>query len=81
MGLGKKGLPESFLKSVPYHLEHTGKDVALETATAMGVIAEQLRSKVSPTHTPQLLRYNTHGSGSLKSNILTSKLKMISNRF
>jgi hypothetical protein len=43
MGLGKRGLPPSLLKSVRHHLELTGKRVSMETATAMGVMAERLR--------------------------------------
>lgn len=43
MGLGRKGLPASFLKAAPLHLELTGRNVSLETATAMGVIAERMR--------------------------------------
>lgn len=43
MGLGRKGLPASFLKAAPCHLELTGRGVSLETATAMGVIAERMR--------------------------------------
>ncbi len=42
MGLGKKGLPISLLKRVPHHLELTGRNVSLETCTAMGVIAQQV---------------------------------------
>jgi hypothetical protein len=45
MGLGKRGLPDSLLLSVPYHLELTGSNVALETATAMGVIAAEMARK------------------------------------
>ncbi len=44
MGLGKKGLPPPLLDRVPYHLELTGSNVPLETCTAMGVIAQQMRS-------------------------------------
>lgn len=44
MGLGRKGLPPSLLRSVPHHLELTGKNIPLETATVMGIIAERLRS-------------------------------------
>jgi hypothetical protein len=43
MGLGRKGLPATFLKAAPNHLELTGRNVSLETATAMGVIAERMR--------------------------------------
>lgn len=39
MGLGRRGLPESLLASVPYHLEITGANIPLETATAMGILA------------------------------------------
>lgn len=44
MGLGKKGLPESLLADVDHHIELTGKNIALETATAMGIIAQMLGS-------------------------------------
>ena len=44
MGLGKRGLPQSLLDTVPYHLELTGSNVHLETCTAMGVIAQQVRT-------------------------------------
>jgi hypothetical protein len=43
MGLGKRGLPPTLLKAVRHHLELTGKRVSMETATAMGVMAERLR--------------------------------------
>jgi hypothetical protein len=43
MGLGRKGLPATFLKAAPAHLELTGRNVHLETATAMGVIADRMR--------------------------------------
>jgi len=42
MGLGKAGLPASFLKNARYHLELTGKGISLETCTVMGIIAERL---------------------------------------
>lgn len=45
MGLGRRGLPPSLLDVAPYHLELTGGNVPLETCTAMGVIAQQLRSE------------------------------------
>ena len=44
MGLGKKGLPKSLLENVDYHLELTGKNISLETCTAMGVIAEKIHN-------------------------------------
>ncbi len=45
MGLGKKGLPTVLLNAVSYHLELTGKNVPLETATVMGILTERLRGK------------------------------------
>jgi hypothetical protein len=45
MGLGKRGLPQSLMDGAAYHLELTGSGIALETATAMGVIAAQMASK------------------------------------
>ncbi|MBU2560370.1 DUF531 domain-containing protein [archaeon] len=45
MGLGKRGLPQSLLSDVSYHLELTGSGVELETATAMGIIAAQMAHK------------------------------------
>ncbi|MCU0798160.1 MAG: DUF531 family protein [Candidatus Thermoplasmatota archaeon] len=42
MGLGKRGLPPSLLRSVPHHLELTGSNISLETATAMGIMAYML---------------------------------------
>ena len=38
MGIGRKGLPRTLLDSVPYHLEITGLNIPLETATAMGIL-------------------------------------------
>jgi hypothetical protein len=43
MGLGSKGLPARLLREAPFHLELTGRNVSMETATAMGVLAERLR--------------------------------------
>ncbi|HET6398232.1 MAG TPA: DUF531 family protein [Candidatus Thermoplasmatota archaeon] len=43
MGLGRKGLPGRLLRDAPVHLEVTGRNVSLETATAMGILAERLR--------------------------------------
>ncbi|MES2154391.1 MAG: DUF531 family protein [bacterium] len=43
MGLGKRGLPASLLRVAPAHLELTGRGISMETATAMGVMAERLR--------------------------------------
>ncbi|MBA3045605.1 MAG: DUF531 domain-containing protein [Candidatus Thermoplasmatota archaeon] len=44
MGLGKKGLPISLMNSAEFHVELTGSNIALETSTAMGIIAQQLGS-------------------------------------
>lgn len=43
MGLGPKGIPAGLLRDAPVHVELTGQQVSLETATAMGIIAERLR--------------------------------------
>jgi len=48
MGLGKRGLPPSLLRAVNHHLELTGRGVSMETATAMGVMAERLRTLPQP---------------------------------
>ncbi len=42
MGLGPSGLPQRALHAAPHHLELTGRDVSLETATAMGAVAARL---------------------------------------
>jgi hypothetical protein len=42
LGVGPQGLPGKLLKAAKFHLELTGYGVELETATAMGVIAERL---------------------------------------
>jgi hypothetical protein len=39
VGLGSQGLPGGILKRSRYHLEVTGREIALETCTAMGVLA------------------------------------------
>ncbi len=44
MGLGKKGLPPSIITNAKYHLELTGRNIPLETCTAMGAIAERLKN-------------------------------------
>ncbi len=44
MGLGRSGLPDSLLDQAPLHFEITGANVSLETATAMGILAERLRA-------------------------------------
>jgi hypothetical protein len=43
MGLGPKGLPGTILRDAPAHLELTGRGVSMETATAMGILADRLR--------------------------------------
>ncbi len=42
MGLGSRGLPKQLLDAAPFHLELTGAGVPLETATAMGALAERI---------------------------------------
>ncbi|MHB8633692.1 MAG: DUF531 family protein [Thermoplasmatota archaeon] len=44
MGLGPRGLPPRLLAALPLHLELTGRNVPLETATVMGIVAERLRA-------------------------------------
>lgn len=48
VGLGPKGLPGSWMKAAAAHLELTGENVSLETATAMGIIAERMRQLPLP---------------------------------
>ena len=42
IGLGRQGLPKSLLDSCPDHFELTGVGASLETAVAMGAIAQRL---------------------------------------
>lgn len=42
MGLGSEGLPKKILDLTRRHLELTGKDVPLETCTAIGVLAAKI---------------------------------------
>lgn len=42
VGLGPKGLPGEWMRAAAVHLELTGNNVSLETATAMGIIAERM---------------------------------------
>ncbi len=42
MGLGSSGLPKNILKLSKYHLELTGRNITLETCTAMGILASKL---------------------------------------
>jgi len=44
MGLGSSGLPGNVIDRVSYHLELTGRNVALETCTAMGVLAHAINT-------------------------------------
>lgn len=44
MGLGRRGLPRNLLETTEAHYEITGADVSLETATAMGILADRLRA-------------------------------------
>lgn len=44
MGLGPKGLPATVLEEAQYHYEITGKEVHLETATAMGILADRFHN-------------------------------------
>lgn len=48
VGLGPKGLPGEWMKAAPVHLELTGDNVSLETATAMGIIADRLHQLPLP---------------------------------
>lgn len=48
MGLGRSGLPRGWLEGIPFHYEITGRDVSLETATAMGILADRLRALGPP---------------------------------
>lgn len=42
VGLGKNGLPKRMLNAVPHHHELTGRGISMETATAMGILADRL---------------------------------------
>lgn len=44
MGVGPKGLPAHMLEAAELHYEITGNGTSLETATAMGILAERLRA-------------------------------------
>lgn len=44
MGLGSRGLPDRVLRSSKYHVELTGRDIPLETCTAMAVLVAKLDS-------------------------------------
>jgi hypothetical protein len=50
MGLGSRGLPKKVLNVSKFHLELTGKNVSLETCTAMGVLVCMI-NKPLPKHT------------------------------
>jgi hypothetical protein len=53
MGLGRQGLPKRWLDAIPLQYEITGRDVSLETATAMGILAERLRALGPVKRAPQ----------------------------
>lgn len=42
VGLGKNGLPRRILDAAPHHHELTGRGISMETATAMGILADRL---------------------------------------
>ena len=42
LGVGRLGLPRAVMEKAKYHVEFTGKNVSLETATAMGILAHLL---------------------------------------
>lgn len=42
VGLGKQGIPKGVLDRVDVHHELTGQGISLETATAMGILADRL---------------------------------------
>lgn len=42
IGLGRRGLPSDVLERAEHHYELTGRGVSLETATAMGILADRL---------------------------------------
>ncbi len=42
VGLGRQGLPKFLLNTSGHHYELTGRGISLETATAMGILAERL---------------------------------------
>lgn len=46
VGLGPRGVPKRIHDLAPEHLELTGRNVGLETATALGVLAGRLASSV-----------------------------------
>lgn len=48
VGLGPKGLPGEWMRAAHAHVELTGDKVSLETATAMGIIAERMRQLPMP---------------------------------
>jgi hypothetical protein len=42
LGVGKLGLPMKMLNQAEYHLEFTGRNIPLETCTAMGILSHLL---------------------------------------
>lgn len=56
VGLGPRGVPKKVHELVPQHLELTGRDYSLETATALGVLAGRLASALDSTYAQQAPR-------------------------
>lgn len=52
IGLGPRGVPARIREAAPHHLELTGKDYSLETATAMGVLAGRLFAALEAAQRP-----------------------------
>ncbi len=44
LGLGSSGLPRNILTAAGHHLELTGREISLETCTAMGVLSGRISS-------------------------------------
>ncbi len=54
VGLGPRGVPEKVHEAAEYHLELTGSEVSLETATAMGVLVGRIAEARAKPKTPRL---------------------------
>lgn len=52
IGLGPRGVPKGVHELAAHHMELTGKDYSLETATALGVLAGRLASAIEATRLP-----------------------------
>lgn len=46
VGLGRRGLPKSLRRKVHYHWDVTGRNISLETCTAIGYIAARFATMV-----------------------------------